>query len=184
MMKVMKPTIIYVSGAPGSGKTTIAKLLAEQLYIDHISSDMVKGGLEFTNPGQDRQASIANVFLPLLIDHAEKGVSFVVDHVLQKDIAKNTIIENLQSIANVIYVHVQTEDPIRRYIERIQNSELPDIIRRRELLLERATHHRDNLVNTAEVIDLDIPTIVVNTNGEYKPTIDEVITFINEHKKF
>jgi len=180
----MKPTIIYVSGAPGSGKTTLAKILAEQLYIDHISSDMVKGGLEFTNPGQDRQASIGNVFLPLVIDHAEKGISFVVDHVLQKDIAKSTIIEKLESVANVIYVHVQTEDPIKRYTERIQNSELPDIIRRRELLLERATHHRDNLVNTAEVIDLDIPTIVVNTDEDYDPSVNEVVSFINEHKKF
>jgi adenylate kinase family enzyme len=182
MIKVMKPTIIYVSGAPGSGKTTLAKLLAEQLYIQYISSDMVKGGLEFTNPGQDRQASIANVFLPLLIDHAEKGVSFVVDHVLQKDIAKSTIIKKLESVANIIYVHVQTDDPIKRYIERIQNSELPDIIRRRELLIERSVYHRDNLVNTAEVIKLDIPTIVVSTDGEYKPTISEVISFINEHK--
>jgi len=184
MIKIMKPTIIYVSGAPGSGKTTLAKLLAEQLYIDHISSDMVKGGLEYTSPGQDRQASIAKVFLPLLIDHAEKGVSFVVDHVLQKDIAKGSVIDMLLDVANVIYIHVQTEDPIKRYIERIQNSELPDIIRRRELLLERATHHRDNLVNTAEVINLGIPTLVVKTDNGYNPSVNEVISFINEYKKF
>lgn len=180
----MKPTIIYVSGAPGAGKTTLAKILAEQLYIGHISSDMVKGGLEFTSPGQDRQASTVNIFLPLLIEHAEKGISFVVDHVLQKDIAKSTIIKKLEDVANVIYVHVQTDDPIKRYVERIKNSELPDIIRRRELLLNRATYHRDNLVNTAEVIDLGIPTIVVDTNGDYKPTLGEIISFINKHKKF
>lgn len=178
----MKPTVIYVSGAPGAGKTTLAKLLAEQLYIDHVSSDMVKGGLEFTHPGQDREAATRNVFLPLLVNHAEKGISFVVDHVLQKDIAKDTIIEKLQAVANVIYIHVRTDDPIKRYIERIENSELPDIIRRRELLLERAKHHRNNLMNTADVIHLDVPTIVVNTDSSYDPTLNEVISFINEHR--
>lgn len=178
----MKPTIIYVSGAPGSGKTTLAKLLADQLYIDHISSDMVKGGLEFTNPGLDKQAAIGDVFLPLLIDHAERGISFVVDHVLQKDIAKGTIIEHLEDVANVIYVHTQSRDPIKRYVERIQKSELPDIIRRRELLLDRATYHRDNLANTAHVIDLGIPTIVINTDNGYNPSLSELIAFINEHR--
>ena len=44
---------------------------------------MVKGGLQYTNPGQDRQASISTVFLPLLIEHAEKGISFVADHNLK-----------------------------------------------------------------------------------------------------
>jgi len=145
---------------------------------------MVKGGLEFTKPGHDRQASIGAVFLPLLIDHAEKGVSFVIDHVLQKDIAKSTIIEKLENVANVIYIHVETEDPIKRYVERVKNSELPDIIRRRDLLLDRAAHHQHNLVNTEKVIDLGVPTIVVNTDNGYDPLLGEVISFINEHRKF
>lgn len=178
----MKPYIIYVSGAPGAGKTTLAKLLAEQLYIPHISSDSVKGGLEFTSAGIDRQASIANVFVPLLLDHARKGISFVVDHVLQKDIAKETIIEKLEEVANIIYVHVEAEHPIDRYIERVEQSELPSIIRRREVLLERAEYHKDNLSNTQNVIDLGVPTIIVDTNNGYRPALNEIILFINERK--
>lgn len=178
----MKPTIVYVSGAPGAGKTTLAKLLAEQLYIAHISVDTVKGGLEYTNPGHDRQASTQNVFVPLLIEYAKKGISVVVDHVLQKDIAKSTIIEKLEAVATIIYIHVETADPIKRYVERTQTSKLPDIIRRRNLLLDRASHHRDNLINTANVIDLDIPTIVVNTDDGYKPGLSEIISFINSNK--
>lgn len=108
----MKPTIVYVIGTSGSGKTTIVKLLAKQSYIDYISNDMVKSDLQYTNPGQDGQASISNVFRPLLIDHAKRDISFVVDLVLQKDRAKNTIIKKPESVANVIYMHTQTKDPM------------------------------------------------------------------------
>jgi predicted kinase len=94
----MKPTIIYVSGAPGSGKTTLANKLAEQLYLPRISSDLVKGGLAYTDPHQDRNVATGSVFVPLLIEVAEKGVSYVVDHVLQKQLQKDQLTMNINSI--------------------------------------------------------------------------------------
>lgn len=176
----MKPTIIYVSGAPGSGKTTLAKLLSEQLYISHISSDLIKGGLEFTQSIADRQAVIQDVFVPLLVNYAEKGISIVVDHVLQKDIAKSSIIDKLTDVANVIYIHTETKDPIGRFVERNENSQIPDIIRRRQLLRDRVEHHRENLVSTARAIDLGVPTMVVNTDDGYEPALEKVVAFINK----
>jgi predicted kinase len=177
----MKPTIIYVSGAPGSGKTTLAKILSEQLYIHHISSDLIKGGLRFTDPDCDIGTAIHTAFVPVMVAHAKQGVSFVVDHVLQKDIAKSTIIDVLAQHANIIYIHVQTSDPIKRYIDRTTTSQLPDIIDRRGLLIERARHHLDNLEQTAHPIELGIPTIVVDTNEGYVPVIDDIVTFIHQH---
>lgn len=174
----MKPTIIYVSGAPGSGKTTLANKLAEQLYLPRISSDLVKGGLAYTDPRQDRNAATGSVFMPLLIEVAEKGVSYVVDHVLQKAIARETIIDKLTPIANVLYIHVECHDPILRYIERTNSSTVPDIIRRRELLNERAVYHQSNLASTQHVINLGIPTIVVNTDDGYEPSLGQIFEFI------
>ncbi len=43
-----KPSIIYVTGTPGSGKTTLVKCISERLYIPHVSSDLVHGGVSFT----------------------------------------------------------------------------------------------------------------------------------------
>jgi cytidylate kinase len=178
----MKPIIIYVSGAPGSGKTTLAKLLSEQLYIQQISSDLIHGGVGFTHPGHDRKLAIESVFVPLMIDMAQKGISFVVDHVLQKDIASTTIIDRLSPYATIIYVHVQSTNPIERYISRIKSSDLPDIRRRRELLLERAVHHQENLSNTAAVLDLHVPTILVDTNDGYDPDLGDILKFIHKCK--
>ena len=176
----MKPIVIYVSGAPGAGKSTLAKLLSEQLYIPYVSSDLIHGGLELTHPHHDRKHAIQSVFVPLLLEYAKNDISFIVDHVLQRDIAKSTIVDKLQEYANVVYIHVQADDPIGRYVERIKTSEQPDIIRRRELLLERAGYHTNNLQNTADAIDLGIPTLVVDTNSGYRPALSEIVSFINE----
>lgn len=176
----MKPTVIYVSGAPGSGKTTLANMLAKRLYIHRISSDLVKGGLAYTNPNQDRNTATGSVFVPMLLEAARHGVSFVVDHVLQKDLAKETIIDALAEVADVIYIHVETADPISRYIARTNTSTTPDIVRRRETLMERAIHHRNNLHNTQNVIRLDVPTLVVNTDDGYSPDFEQIISFIEE----
>ena len=85
-----KPLIIYVTGAPGSGKTTLARRISEQLYIPHVSPDLVHGGARFTlGKPNDRYKTLHEAFVPIMIGMTKRGISFVVDHVLQKDISKN-----------------------------------------------------------------------------------------------
>ena len=174
----MKPTIVYVSGAPGSGKTTLAQNISKQLNIPQISSDLVHGGVAFTRPDHDRSETIRDIFVPYMIDTANKGISFVVDHVLQKNMAKETIIDKLREHAHIIYIHTQAVDPISRYKERIIANQSADVQYRRDFLLSRAEYHANNLRNTSEKIDLDIPTLVVNTDDGYDPVLDDVVAFI------
>jgi len=179
----MKPVIIYVSGAPGSGKTTLSRQLSQQLNIHHISSDLIHGGIAFLNPSHVRSETIKDTFIPYLIATSKLGISFVVDHVLQKDIAQSTIIDKLLPHAHIIYIHTQTTNPISRYKQRIKSHDSADIQERRDTLLLRADFHEANLHNTINPIELDLPTLVVDTNDNYNPTLDEIIGFIREHSQ-
>ncbi len=173
-----KPTIIYVSGAPGAGKTTLSKLLSEQLYVPHISSDLVHGGIAITNPTHDRRETLHTVYIPLLIDLAKRNLTFIADHVLQKDLSETDVIDKLKPFAKITYIHVETANPIQRYKSRIQNSTLPSVVQRRDHLLGLAKHHADNLENTSKPLDLGVPTMAVNTDDGYSPNLDEIVAFI------
>ncbi|MDB5161871.1 MAG: hypothetical protein JWM52_379 [Candidatus Saccharibacteria bacterium] len=99
-----------------------------------------------------------------------------------KKIYQRDIIEKIQPHAILIYIHTQTTHPIERYIERLRESNLPSIIERRDHLLNLALLHMRNLEKTNIPLDLDVPTLIVNTDHDYDPTLDKIIAFIHENK--
>jgi predicted kinase len=75
-----KPTIICLYGYPGSGKSYLARNLAEELQLAHVSSDRIRSEL-FQAPRYDAQE---NAIITHLMDYMSEeflssGVSIVYD---------------------------------------------------------------------------------------------------------
>jgi broad-specificity NMP kinase len=179
-----KPLIVYVTGAPGSGKTTLARRISDQLYIPHVSSDLIHGGVRFTiDEPNDRYKTLHEVFVPFMIEMAKLGVSFVVDHVLQKDVSKTDVIDRLSPHARIVFVHTAAIDPIKRHLERELGRDDKDKILDDDGLKKRADFHASNLHQTIEPSDFEKPVIVVDTNDGYSPAFDEIIANIERFAK-
>lgn len=75
-----KPAIICLYGYPGSGKTYVARSLAEEIQMAHVSSDRIRSEL-FQSPRYDAQE---NAIVTHLMDYMSEeflssGVSIVYD---------------------------------------------------------------------------------------------------------
>ncbi len=174
-----KPLVVYVSGAPGSGKTTLAKKLSEELYIPYVSSDLIHSGVRRTIGERiDRKKSFHEVYIPHLLHLASAGVSYVVEQVLQKGISELSVIEPLKKVATVIYVHTMAEVAVDRQLAReLARTDRGKVLNDDELRA-MADYHKNNLWRTEQALDLDIPTIIVHTDDGYEPDLEHILDSI------
>lgn len=75
-----KPTLICLYGFPGSGKTYVARNLAEEIQLAHVNSDRIRSEL-FQEPRYDAQenAIVAHLMDYMSEEFLNAGVSIVYD---------------------------------------------------------------------------------------------------------
>lgn len=66
----------------------------------------------------DRSVSFHEAYVPILQDMAQRGVSFIADHVLVKDTSNRRRHRKNVPYAHVIIIHLKATDPIQRYLDR------------------------------------------------------------------
>ena len=180
---MQKPLVVYVSGAPGSGKTTLARKISAEMYIPHVSSDLIHGGIRFTRGNHDRRTTLHEVFVPLLVDMAKKNISFVVDQVLQRNVSENDIIAKLKPYAQLVYLHLWADNSVERHFDREVSRKDRGIVLTAEELVARQDYHIKNLPNTESPLEIDVPRLEINTRDNYKPELSEIVAFILDNHK-
>ena len=88
------------------------------------------------------------------------------------------VIDKLTPLAEIINIHTITDDPIARYIHRNEAREDVQRFVSQAATPENIQRHRDNLPLTQPPLRVGVPQMVVDTNYAYRPSIDEIITFI------
>jgi predicted kinase len=187
------PAVILVGGAPGSGKTTLARRLGAALALPVLSKDDFKESLFETRGVPDRAASAALGRAAMHLLYAtgarllDAGVGVVLESAFYRGLAEPDLAPLLACARGVqIVCHGDPETIVRRYAERAARGERHP----GHFDADQVPRVRQHLAaGSFAPLDLGIPVLRIDTTiparlgaspneFTYVPEFDEILTFI------
>lgn len=111
MQKTTAPKVIFIMGLPGSGKTFLAKHLAQAINAVHLSSDAVRNKINKRGHyrPEDKQ-QVYDTMLKELKKNLEKNQTVVVDSTFYQQQTRQHFLEVAKAVSKEIFWIMTTAD--------------------------------------------------------------------------
>ncbi|MFB9586696.1 AAA family ATPase [Streptomyces goshikiensis] len=182
-MRVRPPMLTVVSGPPATGKTTLARALAQHLGCPAILRDEIKQGMVMNRPGHDPDSDdplnipALEAFFATINVLLRAGTTVVAEAAFQDRLWRPGL-EPLAAFADLRIIRCTT--PAATLARRITDRARSDSHRAahgdKALLadMEAGVYDPDKFVP----ISLDAPNLLVNTSDGYTPGMAEIQRFV------
>jgi predicted kinase len=182
--------LVLITGAPGSGKSTLGAELARSLRIPFVARDDVRGGLFFTDgawtPSPRRVPTsdeAVETLLQIVETTARLGVSCIVEYVVRRSRPQDWA--RITAAADCVVLMTTCRHATSRFTHR----EMNDALLNRRAVLDALGNtsikdHTTAAISRMETVvddmrtDFDVPVLPVATDQEYQPALDRIIDFV------
>jgi predicted kinase len=160
-------TIALISGAPGSGKTTLAAALTHELGWPHVDRDRLYAGL-VDGADLDRDQVVPHgveLFWTVTAHLAAAGCSVVADATLYRGQSEADVRRVLGPVADVRNVHCRTHLAFDRFVARGHGAAADARVAR-------------NAPVVTDPLDLGVPLLEVDTTDGHDPALDRIVSWV------
>lgn len=170
------PVLVVVAGPAGTGKTTLAHLIAREVGCPAICRDEIKEGMVHATPEVARH-ELSLRALPVFFEMLElllrAGVTTVAEAAFQDRLWRPGL-ERLHGLSRIRIVHctVDTEIALTRRLRRWENEPLRQA---HEDVRPMAPQH-----DAFDRVSVAAPWIEVDTTAGYRPGLDDIVAFVNQ----
>ena len=186
---MVRPRVVLVTGAPGSGKSTLGSQLAAMLRVPFIARDDIRGGLFFSagawGDELDRVPSAdeaVEVFLQTVEGLLERGVSCVVEYVVRSH--RPADLDRIVAAGECVVIMTRCDAALSRVAQR----NLADRFVANRTILDAAgvgsvEEHTETVIVRMEQVEREmlrefpVPVLHVDTTEEYVPSLEAVVAF-------
>lgn len=185
-----RPRAILLTGAPGSGKSTLGRELAQHLRLPFIARDDIRGGLLFSAGAWGEQLDsvppsdeAVEIFLATVEGLLTNGVSCVIEYVMRHGRPED--FDRIAAASDCVVVMTNCEAPM----ERVRTRNMTDPLIANEAVLSAlgfasVDDHTEAVVARMQAVQQEmrvtfpVPVLQVDTTSSYVPALTEVLAFI------
>lgn len=156
--------ILLVSGAPGSGKSTVAAELQSVLGWPLVNRDELYAGLAH-GLDVDRSEAVRHgirLFWEVTAGHARAGCSVIADATLYRGQSERDVAELLLPVGRVRNLHCRSSRAFERFVARGHDATMNDRVAANAPLVEAP-------------LDLGVPLLEVDTDDGYSPGLATIV---------
>lgn len=176
------PLLVIVSGAPGSGKTTLTRSLAPALKLPLLAKDRLQHVLldALGAPDSDAVRKLGAAAFMQMYFVADRLLDAEVGAILEANYVRGVSephLERLVARARTVVVHCQTSpaETLRRYCERYERGEHHPLSRDAEALPRLVAWLEQGLYEPPEI---GVPVLRVDTTDGYAPALEQLVSAI------